>query len=102
MGRAVAACHGDHGVDIRCDTTVTAIDDRGVVLDSGEVLAADVVVVGIGVRPATGWLEGSGLSLDDGLVADAHLNVGVPGIYAAGDVVRWPHPLYDGTIRIEH
>jgi len=102
MGRAVAACHGDHEVDILCDTKVTAVDDRGVVLDSGEVLPADVVVVGIGVRPAIGWLEGSGLLLDDGVVADAYLNVGVPGIYAAGDVVRWPHPLVGETIRIEH
>ena len=102
MGRAVSLCHGDHGVDIRCATTVRAIDDRGVVIDNGPVVAADVVVVGIGVRPNTAWLDGSGLLIDDGIVADRYLCVGFPGVYAAGDVVRWPHDLLGETVRVEH
>lgn len=106
MGRAVAACHADHGVDLRCDTEVVAIDDRGVVVrgaDGGdEVIPADVVLVGIGVVPNTDWLDGSGLELDDGVVCDAALGTGTPGITAAGDVARWRHDLFDEVVRIEH
>jgi NADPH-dependent 2,4-dienoyl-CoA reductase/sulfur reductase-like enzyme len=63
---------------------------------------ADIVVVGIGVVPATGWLHESGLTLRDGVVCDETLNAGVPGIYAAGDVARWVHPLYGEEMRVEH
>jgi NADPH-dependent 2,4-dienoyl-CoA reductase/sulfur reductase-like enzyme len=74
----------------------------GVRLGSGEVLAADVVLVGIGVVPNTAWLEGSGLELRDGIVCDATLNTGIPGVYAAGDIVRWPNGLFDEEMRVEH
>jgi hypothetical protein len=77
-------------------------DDRveGVRLAGGATVAADVVVVGIGVAPETGWLHGSGLTLEDGVVCDATC-AAAPGVVAAGDVARWPHPRY-GTIRVEH
>ena len=75
-------------------------------LTTGELLAADLVVVGIGVTPATGWLEGSGLTLherDRGVVCDATLATGAPGVYAAGDVAHVPNPLFDDDLmRLEH
>ena len=105
MGRAIAALHADAGTPIRCGEQVIGIDDRGVSMHLGhttEVLPADVVVVGIGVQPNTRWLESSGLRIDDGVVCDEFLNAGVPGVYAAGDVARWPNPLFDETMRVEH
>jgi 3-phenylpropionate/trans-cinnamate dioxygenase ferredoxin reductase subunit len=63
---------------------------------------ADVVVVGIGVVPETGWLASSGLAIDNGVVCDATLATAVPGVVAAGDVARWPNVLFGETMRIEH
>jgi NADPH-dependent 2,4-dienoyl-CoA reductase/sulfur reductase-like enzyme len=102
MGRAVAAVHDDEGVPIRCGVAVAGLEPDGVRLGDGELVAADEVVVGIGVAPATGWLEGSGLTLRDGVVCDETLATGVAGVYAAGDVVRWPNPLFGEEMRIEH
>jgi NADPH-dependent 2,4-dienoyl-CoA reductase/sulfur reductase-like enzyme len=111
MGTAVASVHGRHGVEIRCGVTVTGLvgDEsgvRGVALDGGEVVPSDVVVVGIGVTPATQWLEGSGLELSDGVVCDAALRASVAGVFAAGDCVRWHNRVFDphddAVMRIEH
>ncbi len=102
IGAAAAAFHADHGVEIRCDVQVDGFVDGAVVIDGGRHERADVVVVGIGVTPATGWLEGSGLRIDDGVVCGPDLGTGHRGVYAAGDVARWHHPLYDEPIRIEH
>ncbi len=114
MGAAIGAMHEARGVTMRCGVLVDRLDDAGVVLkggdgeESGELVEADVVVVGIGVAPATGWLDGSGLKLDDGVVCDATLNAldvdgnTVPGVYAAGDVLRWPNALFDEEMRVEH
>jgi NADPH-dependent 2,4-dienoyl-CoA reductase/sulfur reductase-like enzyme len=102
MGTAVAACHGDHGVKVRCGVAVTAIDEAGVHLEGGEVVPADTVLVGIGVMPATDWLETSGLELHDGVMCDATLATAVPGVYAAGDVARWYNELFDAEMRVEH
>ena len=61
------------------------------------------MVVGVGVSPATGWLDNSGLTVRDGIVCDDTLNAGVPQVYAAGDVARWPNPQFDGEeMRVEH
>lgn len=104
VAETVAAVHRDHGVDLRLGVGVEEVlgDDRvtGVRLADGTTVDCDVVVVGIGVTPNTGWLEGSGLPLDDGVVADATCTV-APGIVAAGDVARWPHPEH-GPVRVEH
>ncbi len=106
MGAACADLHRDHGVSLHLSAGVDAIIGGsrvdGVRLVDGSVLPADVVVVGIGVAPATGWLEGSGLTLRDGVVCDATLATGAPGVYAAGDCARWPHPLFGEELRIEH
>lgn len=107
MGAACGALHTDHGVDLRCNVGVAGIEAAagraaGVRLQSGETIAADLVVVGVGVSPVTGWLEGSGLRLNDGVVCDASCAAGPPGVYAAGDVARWPNPLFGEEMRLEH
>jgi NADPH-dependent 2,4-dienoyl-CoA reductase/sulfur reductase-like enzyme len=108
MGAACGALHTDNGVDLRCNVGVAGIEAdgggrvAGVRLESGETIAADMVVVGIGVSPVTGWLEGSGLTLNDGVVCDARCAAGPPGVYAAGDVARWPNPLFGEEMRLEH
>ena len=108
MGRMAVALHEAHGVELRLETRVLAIEGDGAVerlqLSEGPVVEADVVVVGVGVRPATGWLDGSGLTIDDGVVCDsACVAVGSEGrVVAAGDVARWVHPLYGRSMRVEH
>jgi NADPH-dependent 2,4-dienoyl-CoA reductase/sulfur reductase-like enzyme len=109
MGSAVAAVHERNGVHIRCGVKVARIvgGDRvtGVELSDGDVVPADTVLVGIGVAPATGWLEGSGLTLSDGVVCDASLCAGPANVFAAGDVARWPNALFadiEPLMRVEH
>jgi len=108
MGHAAALVHTDHGVSMRFNVKVAGLTEGeagcvgGVALDDGEIVPADVVVVGIGVAPATQWLENTELELRDGVVCDTTLNAGLPGIYAAGDVCRWFNNLYDQEMRVEH
>ena len=111
MGAAVAGVHARNGVHLRCGVQVDGIEGvdgavTGVRLADGEVVASDVVVVGIGVAPATEWLVDSGLTLRDGIVCDATLNAGVPAVYAAGDCARWPNGVFAGfddeEMRVEH
>jgi 3-phenylpropionate/trans-cinnamate dioxygenase ferredoxin reductase subunit len=108
LGAVIAAVHRDHGVDLRTGVIVDAIVDdgagqvRGVRLGDGSVVDADVVVVGVGVVPETDWLAGSGLTVDNGVVCDVTC-AAADGIVAAGDVARWPNPLFDGaSMRLEH
>jgi NADPH-dependent 2,4-dienoyl-CoA reductase/sulfur reductase-like enzyme len=106
MGSAIAALHERNGTTLLCGAGVAAVegDDRveRVVLDDGTVLPADLVVVGIGVVPAVGWLEGSGLTIDNGIVCDETLWTGVPGVYAAGDVASWVNPTFGVRQRMEN
>lgn len=106
MGRTCAALHLDAGVDLRCGVVIDRVEPgAGVVLADGTLVPADVVVAGIGVVPVTDWLDGSGLTIDNGVVCDETLAcVGGGGaVYAAGDVARWPNPLFDGeSMRVEH
>ena len=106
MGVACSALHAANGTDLRCGVAVEAIEGESAVervrLSDGTVLPADLVVVGVGASPATDWLDGSGLQLDNGIVCDSTLWTGVPGVYAAGDVCRWRNPLFDRTMRLEH
>ncbi len=105
MGNLMADVHREHGVDLRLGVGVEGIDGAGRVervrLSDGSSVEADVVVVGVGVAPNTGWLEGSGLTIDNGVVCDATL-LAAPGITAAGDVARWYNPRFDETARVEH
>lgn len=102
----LAALHTGHGVRLRLGEAVgglTAARGRvtGVRLDTGEVLPAEVVVVAIGADPATGWLAGSGLRIDDGLLCDSRCRA-AEGIYAVGDVAAWHHELFGAPIRLEN
>lgn len=106
LGMVCGELHRDHGVDLRLGVGVAAIEGDGTVervrLDDGSTIDADVVVVGVGVEPVTDWLESSGLTLDNGVVCDETL-LAAPGIVAAGDVARWPNPMFDGELmRLEH
>jgi NADPH-dependent 2,4-dienoyl-CoA reductase/sulfur reductase-like enzyme len=106
MGGACGELHRDHGVDLRTSTAVAGIEGHRRVervrLGDGSAIDADVVVVGVGVAPNTAWLEDSGLTIDNGVVCDETC-LAAPGIVAAGDLARWPNPLFDGeTMRLEH
>src|SRR5438046_768724 len=105
LGAACAELHHDHDVDLRTGVGVSGFLGRdhveGVLLADGSVVEAELVVVGVGVRPATDWLESSGLELRDGVVCDSTCRA-APGIVAAGDVARWPNPLFDVEMRLEH
>jgi NADPH-dependent 2,4-dienoyl-CoA reductase/sulfur reductase-like enzyme len=101
----VAALHRDHGVDLRTGVAVTGVfgDSRvaGLTLSDGSRIDADVVVVGIGVAPNTEWLEGSGLTIDNGIVCDG-AGEAAPHVYAAGDVARVANRWSGDSLRIEH
>ncbi len=105
MGEVCAAVHRDHGVDLRTGVGVEGFDGAGRVervrLTDGSAVDASVVVVGIGVVPNTEWLEGSGLTLDDGVMCDA-AGLAAPGVAAAGDVARWPNRRFGEVMRVEH
>ena len=107
LGQVMADLHRANGVDLRLGVGVEEVvaGDGGrvasVELSDGTSIAADVVVVGIGVIPNTEWLEGSGLEIDNGVVCDETL-LAAPGITAAGDVARWPNRRFGETMRVEH
>ena len=108
-GTAIGAVHARNGVDIRCGVQVASINGdqcvSGVTLTNGDTIEADVVVVGIGVAPATQWCSDSGLTISDGIVCDANLNAGPANVFVAGDVLRWPNGMFkdiEPTMRVEH
>jgi NADPH-dependent 2,4-dienoyl-CoA reductase/sulfur reductase-like enzyme/nitrite reductase/ring-hydroxylating ferredoxin subunit len=102
MGDFVRALHQQHGVIFHLGDTVVAIDGKRATLKSRGVLEAEVVVVGVGVRPRLALAEQAGLVLDRGVVVNAQLETSIPGIFAAGDIARWPDPHSRENIRVEH
>jgi NADPH-dependent 2,4-dienoyl-CoA reductase/sulfur reductase-like enzyme len=108
VGAMVARMQGECGIDLITGHGAVGLTEEsgrvtGVRLDDGRTLAADLVVVGIGVVPETAWLEGSGLELDNGVVCDERLRAsGHDRIRAVGDVARWNHPVIGRRVRVEH
>jgi NADPH-dependent 2,4-dienoyl-CoA reductase/sulfur reductase-like enzyme/nitrite reductase/ring-hydroxylating ferredoxin subunit len=101
LGGFVQTLHEEHGVVFRLGRTVSEIGTDLVVLDDGETVAADLVVIGVGVTPRTDLAEGAGLEVGDGIVVDDRLRTTDPNIWAAGDVAFYPDQ-NSGPVRIEH
>ena len=102
---SIAALHRDHGVDLRLNTSLTAIDHQHgsttVRLDDGTDVACDLILVGIGAQPDDALAAKAGLATDHGLLVDARLRASDPHVFAAGDVAHHDHPLH-GRLRVEH
>jgi 3-phenylpropionate/trans-cinnamate dioxygenase ferredoxin reductase subunit len=106
VGATFLALHAEHGVELHMGTGVEAFRGHGsveeVVLSDGTSVLGDVFVVGVGVRPRTGIVDGTGVTIDNGVVVDEYLASSVPGIWAAGDVANAWHPVLGMRIRLEH
>jgi NADPH-dependent 2,4-dienoyl-CoA reductase/sulfur reductase-like enzyme/nitrite reductase/ring-hydroxylating ferredoxin subunit len=101
-GGFIKRLHEDHGVQFHLGRTVKAYDGATITLDDGAAIEADLVVVGVGVRPSLELAEAAGLKIDRGVVVDAHFRTSDPAIFAAGDIARYPEPATGEPIRVEH
>ena len=102
LGRFIQDVHEKQGVVFRLGQTVAAVKEDSVTTSGGEQLPADLVVAGVGVRPNISLAEQAGIATDKGILVNEYLETSVPGIYAAGDIARWPDPHTGENIRVEH
>jgi len=102
LGEFIRALHEEKGVVFHLENGVQRVEADAVILKDGTRIPADLVVIGVGVKPRLELAERAGLAMDRGIVVDAHLETSVPGIFAAGDVARWPDRHTGERIRVEH
>ena len=102
VGRYLLGVHEEHGVRFHPERTMARIDSSRVELDDGTRIEADLVLVGIGVEPETGLAEAAGLEVDDGVIVDGRLRASAAGVWAAGDIARYPDPRSGRRVRVEH
>ncbi|HYQ46849.1 MAG TPA: FAD-dependent oxidoreductase [Polyangiaceae bacterium] len=102
LGRTIQKLHESHGVEFRLGLRPKAITQQSVLLEDGSELSADLVVFGVGVKPATELAEAAGLSVDRGVLVDQHLRTSAPDVFAAGDIARFPDARTGKPIRVEH
>jgi NADPH-dependent 2,4-dienoyl-CoA reductase/sulfur reductase-like enzyme/nitrite reductase/ring-hydroxylating ferredoxin subunit len=102
LGSLIQHVHEEHGVVFKLGRKAASMDENSVTLDDGTRIDADLVVAGVGVRPNLRLAESAGLTLDNGIAVDEFLQTSVAGIFAAGDVARWPDAYSEARLRIEH
>ncbi len=102
LSATILETHRQNGTTLMLGRTITAIEDHAVRLDDGTRLAADLVIIGVGVAPRTTLAEAAGLAVDNGVTVDRYLRTSDPNIHAAGDIACWPDPHSGQSIRVEH